>query len=413
MAKTTRPLTNTEVKQAKPKEKEYNLADGNGLYLRIKPIGSKIWLFNYSRPYTKKRANLSLGIYPNLSLANARKETRLFNGLLAKNIDPKEYRLDKEQQQKDAYTLTFEFTAKKWLKLKESKVSEVYYKKISNRLETYIFPKLGKIPLHKINAVTTIEAVTPAADQGKLETVKKLCRWINEIMLFAVNTGLIHANPLSGIGKAFDAPKVVNLPTLKPEELPELMLRINNASIKRVTRCLIEWQLHTMVRPNEGAGTRWEEIDFDKALWTIPPERMKKNRLHVVPLSPQALAILEIIKPISGDREYVFPANMNPKKSANSQTVNMALKRMGFKGRLVAHGLRALASTTLNEQGFDPDVIEAALAHIDKNSIRAAYNRADYLERRKIMMCWWSQHIDQAATGNFSLSGSARYLKAI
>ncbi|MBT7043914.1 MAG: integrase arm-type DNA-binding domain-containing protein, partial [Gammaproteobacteria bacterium] len=223
MAKTTRPLTNTEVKQAKPKEKEYNLADGNGLYLRIKPIGSKTWLFNYSRPYTKKRANLSLGSYPHLSLANARKEARLFKELLNKNIDPKEHRLENEKQQKEAHTLTFEFTSKKWLKLKESKVSEVYYKKISNRLETYVFPKLGKLPLHKINAVTTIETITPVADQGKLETVKKLCRWINEIMLFAVNTGLIHSNPLSGIGKAFDAPKVVNLPTIKPGELPELM----------------------------------------------------------------------------------------------------------------------------------------------------------------------------------------------
>jgi integrase len=354
-----------------------------------------------------------LGSYPHLSLANARKEARLFKELLNKNIDPKEHRLENEKQQKEAHTLTFEFTSKKWLKLKESKVSEVYYKKISNRLETYVFPKLGKLPLHKINAVTTIETITPVADQGKLETVKKLCRWINEIMLFAVNTGLIHSNPLSGIGKAFDAPKVVNLPTIKPGELPELMQRINNASIKIVTRCLIEWQLHTMVRPNEAAGTRWDEIDLDKALWTIPPERMKKNRPHIVPLSPQALALLQVIKPISGSREYVFPANNNPKRSANSQTVNMALKRMGFKGRLVAHGLRALASTTLNEQGFDPDVIEAALAHIDKNSIRAAYNRADYLERRKTMLCWWSEHIEQAATGNFSLSGSMKHLKVI
>ena len=413
MAKTTRPLTNTEVKQAKPKEKEYNLADGNGLYLRIKPIGSKIWLFNYSRPYTKKRANLSLGAYPGLSLADAREEARLFKGLLAKNIDPKEHRHEEDQKQKDAYTLTFEYTAKKWLKLKEPKVSEVYYNKITNRLESYIFPKLGKLPLHKIYAVETIEVISPLADQGKLETVKKICRWINEIMLYAVNTGLIYANPLSGIGKAFDAPKVVNLPTLKPDELPELMLRINNASIKLVTRCLIEWQLHTMVRPNEAAGTRWEEVDFEKALWTIPPERMKKNRPHLIPLSPQALALLEVIKPISGNREFVFPADNSPRKSANSQTVNMALKRMGFKGKLVAHGLRALASTTLNDQRFDPDVIESALAHLDKNSIRAAYNRADYLEPRKIMMCWWSEHIEQAATGNFSLSGSVKYLKAV
>ncbi|MDH5355766.1 MAG: tyrosine-type recombinase/integrase, partial [Gammaproteobacteria bacterium] len=172
-------------------------------------------------------------------------------------------------------SLTFEYTARKWLKLKEASVSKNYYNKISNRLESYVFPKLGKMPLHKINAVEAIEAITPVADRGKLETVKKLCRWINEIMVYSVNTGMVHANPLSGIGKAFNAPKVVNLPTLRPEELPELMLRINNASIKLVTRCLIEWQLHTMVRPNEAAGARWDEIDTEKALWIIPPERMK------------------------------------------------------------------------------------------------------------------------------------------
>lgn len=403
MAKTTRPLTNTEVKQAKPKEKEYNLADGNGLQLRIKPIGSKSWLFNYSRPYTKKRANLSLGTFPDTTLADARTMVRACSALLAKNIDPKEQRIEEDKKQQDANRLTFQYTAEKWLKLKESNISAVYYDKISNRLEKYIFPKLGKLPIHKINAVDTIDVITPIADRSKLETVKKLCRWINEIMLYAANTGLIHANPLSGIGKAFNSPKVIYLSTLKPDQLPDLMTHINRANIKTVTRCLIEWQLHTMVRPGEAAGTRWDEIDIDTALWTIPAERMKKGRAHVIPLSPQALALLQLIRPISGKREYVFPANRNPRSSANSQTVNMALKRMGFKGILVAQGLRALASTTLNEQSFDPDVIEAALAHIDKNSIRAAYNRAEYIGRRKIMMCWWSDHIDQAATGNFSL----------
>lgn len=139
---------------------------------------------------------------------------------------------------------------------------------------------------------------------------------------------------------------------------------------------------------------------------------MKKNRPNIVPLSSQAVAILEIIKPISQNREYVFPADHKPKNSANSQTVNMALKRMGFKGRLVAHGLRALASTTLNEQGFNPDIIEAALAHIDKNSIRAAYNRADYLERRKVLMNCWSEHIENAATGKLSLAGNVMLFKS-
>jgi integrase len=413
MVNTTQPITNTEVKQAKRREKEYSLADDNGLYLRVKPSGTKLWIFNYSRPFTKKRANLGLGGFPDVPLADARAETQKFKGLLAKDIDPKEYRIDQARKDDKGYTITFEHVASKWLNLKESKVSQSYYKKISSRLNLHVFPNLGKFPLYKVNAVDTIEVLEPLAKQGKLETINNICGWINEIMVYAVNTGLIHANPLSGISKAFSTPKAVNLPTLKPDQLPELMATVNGASIKLVTRCLIEWQLHTMVRPAEAAGARWDEIDANKAFWEIPAERMKKSRAHTIPLSPQALNLLDILKPLSGHREFLFPADRNPRKPANSQTANMALKRMGFGGRLVSHGLRALASTTLNEQGFDPDVIETALAHVDQNAIRAAYNRAEYLERRRVMMCWWSDHIEQAAVGNLSLSANAQHLRVI
>jgi integrase len=413
MANTTRPLTNTEVKQAKPREKEYNLADGNGLYLRVKPNASKLWLFNYSRPFTKKRANLGLGGFPDVPLADARIEAQKFKGLLAKDIDPKEYRIEQARKDDKAHTNTFEHVASKWLNLKKSKVSQSYYKKISSRLNLHVFPNLGKYPLHKVNAVETIEVLEPLAKQGKLETINNICGWINEIMVYAVNTGLINSNPLSGISKAFSTPKAVNLPTLKPEQLPELMTTLNGASIKLVTRCLIEWQLHTMVRPAEAAGARWDEINTKQAQWGIPAERMKKSRAHTIPLSPQALNLLDILKPLSGQREFLFPADRNPRNPANSQTANMALKRMGFQGKLVSHGLRALASTTLNEQGFDPDVIEAALAHVDQNAIRAAYNRAEYLERRRVMMCWWSNHIEQAASGNLSLSGKKKYMRVV
>jgi len=202
------------------------------------------------------------------------------------------------------------------------------------------------------------------------------------------------------------------MPALKPEQLPELMQALNRANIKLVTRCLIEWQLHTMCRPAEAAGARWAEINMEKDQWEIPAERMKKNKAHIVPLSKQAMNLLEVIRPLSGNREFIFPADKNPRQSANSQTANMALKRAGFKGRLVAHGMRALASTTLNEQGFDADVIEAALAHTDKNTIRATYNRADYLKRRRAMMQWWSDHIEQAAIGNLSVTGR-KQLRAV
>ncbi|MNN07891.1 Prophage CP4-57 integrase [compost metagenome] len=182
------------------------------------------------------------------------------------------------------------------------------------------------------------------------------------------------------------------------------MLEIANASIKRTTRCLIEWQLHTMTRPAEAATTRWADIDFERRVWTIPPERMKKRRPHSIPLSDQAMSLLEILKSHSGHREYVFPADRNPRTHANSQTANMALKRMGFQDRLVSHGMRSMASTILNEHGWDPELIEVALAHVDKDEVRSAYNRADYIERRRPMMAWWSEYILKASTGNLSAS---------
>lgn len=154
---------------------------------------------------------------------------------------------------------------------------------------------------------------------------------------------------------------------------------------------------------------RWEEIDFDKALWAIPAERMKKKRPHTIPLSPQMLVLLDIMRPISGHREHVFSADRNPRTHINSATANMDLKRMGYGGELVAHGLRALVSTALNEHGFDPDVIEAALAHTDKNDVRSAYNRAEYLQRRTTMMCWWSDYIEAASSGSMSLSGLKKF----
>jgi integrase len=247
--------------------------------------------------------------------------------------------------------------------------------------------------------------------KGSLETVKRLSQRLNEVMNYAVNTGLIQANPLTGIKAAFKKPVKQHMPTLAPEQLPELMKTISYASIKLVTRCLIEWQLHTMVRPNEAACTRWDEIDLENMLWVIPAERMKMKREHVVPITRQAAELLERLQPISGHREFVFPADRDPKTHTNEQTANAALKRMGFNQRLVAHGMRALASTTLNEQGFDGDVVEAALAHVDKNEVRRAYNRADYLERRRVMMDWWSEHIEIATTGK--LSNSVKGLKVV
>jgi integrase len=276
---------------------------------------------------------------------------------------------------------------------------------IQRSLELHVFPRLGNHPVTRLTARETIDVLKPIAARGSLETVKRVCQRLNEIMDYGVNTGLVDHNRLTGIGKAFAPPGKSHMPTLKPDQLPDLMGDLNRASIRVTTRCLIEWQLHTMVRPSEAAGARWEEIDIKRALWHIPAERMKKKRRHTVPLSPQALALLEHVRPISGHLEYVFPADRNPRHHTHQQTANAALKRIGYGGLLVAHGLRSLASTTLNEQGFDPEIIEAALAHVDSNDVRAAYNRAEYIERRRAMMAWWSDHIEAAGQGSLSISG--------
>ena len=405
MARTTKPLTNTEVKLAKPREKVYTLSDGGGLQLRVKPNGSKLWLFDYLRPYTKKRTCLSFGSYPAFSIADARIKRELARELLAKDVDPKDHRDDEKRLNESAHSNTLENIASQWLEVKKTTVSADHATDSWRSLELHVFPKLGKTPIHKITAIKTIETIKPIAAKGSLETVKRLCQRLNEVMVYAVNSGLITANPLAGIGKAFQLPAKQHLPTLRPEQLPTLMKVLPLASIKLTTRCLIEWQLHTMVRPGEAAGTQWDEIDFKNALWTIPADRMKSKKQHTVPLSQQSVALLKLMETLSSKSNYVFPSDRNHHKHANASTANTALKRMGFDKKLVAHGMRSLASTILNEQGFDPDLIEAAFAHIGKNEVRNAYNRAEYIERRKPLMEWWSDYIDQAATGNMSLSG--------
>ena len=413
MARITKPLTNTEVKQAKAKDKEYSLADGEGLMLRVKPNGSKLWLFNYYRPYTKKRANLGFGKYPEVTLAEAREKRAEARTLIAKDIDPKTHKQELNNQKKEALENTFGVLAEKWLILKRQQVKPETAEKSYQSLTKHILPSLEKIPVQAIKPKLVIDIIQPVANKGSLETVKRLCRIINEIMRLAVASGVIEINYLADLTKLFPAPKKTNMATIEPNRLPELMRALSVANITRTTRCLIEWQLHTMTRPIESATAKWQDIDLDKKVWIIPAERMKMKKAHTIPLTPQTLALLDVIHSMSGNREYLFPSHRDPKAHTNSATANMAIKRMGFAGELVSHGLRALASTTLNEQGFEPDVIEAALAHIDKNEVRRAYNRAEYIERRRVLMCWWSKHIEESATGKNTISNNIKQLKMV
>ncbi|HHQ4573300.1 tyrosine-type recombinase/integrase [Aeromonas allosaccharophila] len=402
-------LSDSKIKAAKPKEKEYTLSDGEGLQLRISLNGSKIWVFKYYRPVDKARTNISFGSYPEVPLAKARQFRHEARSLLAQGIDPKTHRTEQARaiaERNAAESATFERMAEKWFALKQHSVTPHYASRIWRTLQRDILPYIGSVPVAQVRAPQVIELLRPLEAQGKYESVLRLCQRVNEVLNYCVNHGLIDANPCTAIHKVFKRPVGQHMPTLKPSELPQLMKDIANGSLDHTTRGQIEWSLHTLVRPSESAGTRWDEIDFEDKVWNIPADRMKMSRPHRVPLTEQAIALLEFMKPISGHRPFVFPGYKDPLSHINPQTANAALKRLGYGGRLVAHGLRSLGSTILNEHGFNPDAIEAALSHADENEVRRAYNRSDYFEQRVTMMQWWSEHIEQASHGSMSLASA-------
>ncbi|WP_324738030.1 integrase domain-containing protein [Pseudoalteromonas sp. CuT4-3] len=397
MARTVKPLNDTQIKQAKPKEKEYLLSDGSGLQLSIRPNGTKSWIFKYYKPLTKKRTNISFGQYPQITLAAARVKREEARGLLANEKDPKEFKEQQYIQETQARLNTLEKVAMEWFEIHKPKIKPKHAEGILGKLKNHVFPELGKRPISSIDAVVTINALRPVAAKGTLETVRKTCQVLNQVMGYAVNTGIIKHNPLERIRDGFAKPITKPMPTIDASRLSEFMADLSRASIKFPTRCAIEWQLHTMVRPNEATKAKWSEIDLENNVWIIPAEKMKAAKVHKIPLTPRTLKLLELMSPISGHREFIFPADRNPRDHMNPQTPNAAISRMGYKGELVAHGLRSLASTVLNESRlFDYELIEVALAHQDTNQVRAAYNRSDYLESRREMMCWWSEYIHKA-----------------
>ena len=406
MVKIIKPLNDTQIKSAKPREKDFTLSDGNGLYLLIKSNGSKIWRFNYISPDSKKRTLVSFGSYPEITLFNARQKRDEYRSLVSQGVDPQQHKQSIQNQSKKEKDNTFYKVAERWLEQQNSRnITSGTIRRIKNSFVNYIYPSLGDIPISQLKAKDFIEALKPLECAGKLDTVKRISQRINRVMTYAVNNDLIEYNPAGKIGAVFKVAHKQNMPSLPPSELPRIMKAISLASIELQTRCLIEWQLLTITRPIEAVSALWSEIDLKNELWTIPADKMKMRRDHTIPLNKQAIRIIEIMKPISGHSEYVFPTLKAPfNNHMNKETVNTALKRMGFKGELVAHGFRSLASTALNEHGFDYDLIEVSLAHVDRNAVRAIYNRATYLDKRRDMMQWWGDFVEQASQGNVSLS---------
>lgn len=396
MPKVATKLTDTEIKKAKPTEKEFTLWDGDGLFLRIKPSGKKIWHLGYTVPLTKKRAKMSLGFYPYLTLAQARALRDEYLSLLAQGIDPQSYNEQKAQALKDATEHTFQTVAKKWLdeKIKTSGISQDHAKDIWRSLERNIFPTLGDVPIKEIRPKMLKQHLDPIEQRGVLETLRRIISRLNEIFRYAATEELIEFNPADNLIQRFSKPKKQNMPALPPDELPRFMTALSNASIRLETRLLIEWQLLTWVRPGEAVRARWTDIDEENKYWNIPSDFMKMKRPHKVPLSKEAIRILESMKPISGHREWVFPSIKNPLTHMHEQTANAALIRMGLGGELVAHGMRSIARTAAEEAGkFRTEVLEAALAHSKKDEIIAAYNRTEYLVERVELMQWWSDYL--------------------
>ncbi|QEM87540.1 DUF4102 domain-containing protein [Glaesserella parasuis] len=401
MSRIISPLTNTQVEKAKSKDKDYSLSDGKGLYLSVTTKNSKLWRFNYNKPFTKKRTEISLGKYPEISLAQARKIREEYLELLAQDIDPKIYRQNIVDEEISKRENTFEAVAKKWREKKSLEVQPKTMEKNWARLENHLFSKIGNVAVSEITPKMVIKAVELLKVRGVGDTLHRVIRLLNEVLNFAVNMGLIEFNKCVNVSANFSTHTAENNPTIRPELLPEFLSDLDDSNSSIQVKILIKWQLLTMVRPREAVSAEWQEIDFAKKTWTIPAPKMKGGkRSHTVPLSRQAITLLEKIKSITGYKRFVFQSGTNPNKSMSSQTANRAIKLLvggKYKDRLTAHGLRSIASTYLNEQLINYDVIEACLSHIIADQTRKAYNRSDYFEQRIEVMQQWGDYVERCS----------------
>lgn len=399
MPKTTKPLTDKEVKLAKPKEKEYTLTDGYGLFLLVLPSGVKTWRFNYTRPYSKKRTKISLGVYPTVTLAQARAIREECLALLAKNIDPQVHKEEQERINAAKNENTFLKVAKRWREKRAREVEETTMRKNWERLKNHLFPAIGHYPIDKITPPILIKAVKPLNDKGINDTLHRILNLANQILNYGVTVGVLPFNACQKVSVAYHKEAQTHHPAITPSELPKLITDFQNSNRDFLTKVLFKWQLLSMVRPAEAVSAEWSEIDFDKKLWFIPAEKMKKTRKgqypHTVPLSAQMLKILENLRPITGINKFVFPHYSQPNKSMSKETITNALRKLGYQGIQDSHGLRSIARTYLEEQAVDFRAAESCLAHRIGNETSQAYNRAEYIELRRPLMQLWGDYCEQ------------------
>ena len=392
-------LTDSIIKAAKPKDKRYNLADGKGLVLLVQPDGQKAWRIRYY--FNEKEKMLSLGFYPGVSLAAARQEHTRFKELLAKSIDPSENRKEEKQQAAIAAANSFESVARQWWNHWKHDKTERHADYTIRRMEADVFPSIGAKPVNGITAAQLIAMIRKVESRGALDIAKRVLTQCGQVMRYAVAHGMAERNPAADIkpSDVLKPAKKTNHARLSEKELPELLRKIDGYDGQPLTRLAMQLMALTFVRTGELIGARWDEIDLTKREWRIPAERMKMKTPHIVPLSDQAITVLEEIRKLAADNILLFPNERRDGKSMSNNTILYALYRLGYHSRMTGHGFRGIASTILHERGYNHDHIELQLAHTQRDAVSAAYNHALYLEPRAKMMQEWADYLDTLKAG--------------
>jgi integrase len=389
------PLSDAKARNAKPRTKPYKIADGEGLFLLITPSGSKYWRLKYF--FAGKERLLALGVYPEITLADARERRAQARKVLAAGYDPREAKKEAKRLMTLKSANAFEVIAREWYEKRKHEWASSSAGVALARLEQHILPKLGPLPIADITAPQVLSMLRVVEARGTLETARRVMQMSGQIFMYAIATGRADRNPVPDLRGALKTPVAKHHSFLQAGDLPTYLQKLDAYDGSRLTRLALRLLLLTFVRTNELRGARWTEIDWDKAEWRIPPERMKMKELHIVPLSRQAIAVLRELESHTGNRDHMFPNHHNPLTCMSANTMIYALYRMGYHSRATGHGFRSTASTILDEHGFRPDVIERQLAHNERNAVRAAYNHAQYLPERRKMMQWWADYLDKAA----------------
>jgi integrase len=387
-------LSDAAVRNAKPKSKPYKMSDGEGLFLLITPAGGKYWRLKYS--FGAKEKLLALGVYPEVSLADARDRRAQARRVLAAGNDPSEAKKEARRLVVHKQQNTFEAIAKEWHQNRSPKWTPSYAKKTLRRLDMHVFPTLGGRSIADITAQELLSVMRKIETHGT-DMAHRLLHICGQIFTYAVVTDRAPANPAASLRGALTPHVKRHNAYIRPHELPEYLKKLEAYDGSLQTKLALKFLLLTFVRTGELRGAEWAEIDLDKAEWRIPAERMKMRDPHIVPLSRQAVALLKELQRLSAHWRYVFPNQHKPSGFMSENTMLYGLYRMGYHSKATGHGFRSTASTILNEHGFPPDVIERQLAHCERNSVRAAYNHAQYLPERRKMMQWWADYLDKAA----------------